>query len=64
MSIIVYLESCRNALGDTVHVCTDAKVECSPRDGFNNKKLLAFEHDLREFVNNGLAEARESEGTK
>ena len=59
MSIIVLIGTYSDCRGMKIHTCTDAKVECSPRDGFNNEKLLKFENDLRDFINKGLADARE-----
>ena len=59
MSIIVLIQTGHMPNGMTVQVCEDVKIECSPRDGFNNKKLLKFENDLRDFINKGLADARE-----
>lgn len=59
MTIIVYVDTARDCSGEPVHVSLDARVDCSPRDGFNNKKLLKFENDLRDFINKGLADARE-----
>ena len=56
MTIIIYVES-----WGTSHCCVDARVDCSPRDGLNNLKLLKFERNLREFINKGLAEAAEGE---
>jgi hypothetical protein len=64
MSIIILVETCRDGAGNKVHACTDAKVECSPRDGFDNRKLLKFENDLRDFINKGLADAKEEGGGK
>ena len=59
MTITVYLDTAWDYRGDPVHICLDTRVDCSPRDGFNNKKLLKFENDLRDFINRGLADARE-----
>lgn len=42
-----------------LQVCEDVKIECSPREGFNSKKLLKLEDDLRDFINKGLANAME-----
>jgi hypothetical protein len=64
MSIIILVEACRDSAGNKVHACTDARVECSPRDGFDNGKLLKFENDLRDFVNKGLADAKVKGGAK
>ena len=62
MNIIVFINSSMDCRGNSIHSCFDAKVECSPRDGFNNKKLLKFEGDLRDFINKGLADAQEEGG--
>lgn len=59
MSIIVLIQTGHMPNGMPVQVCEDVKIECSPRDGFNSKKLLKLEDDLRDYINKRLADARE-----
>jgi hypothetical protein len=64
MSIIILLESYSDGTGQKLHCCYDAKVEYSPRDGFDNGKMRQFEADLRDFVNRGLKNAKEGNDAK